>query len=68
MDVMTAAVVMIMMVAGHLIPGVPDRQFAGVSTRRNAFHRNSRERLNRQAQCQQQDDEEFAPIRHRCRV
>ncbi|KVV30716.1 hypothetical protein WK80_10530 [Burkholderia multivorans] len=32
--------------------------------RGSTFHRDSRERLNRKAQCQQDDDEEFAPVRH----
>ncbi|MGF7000552.1 hypothetical protein P3T25_008944 [Paraburkholderia sp. GAS32] len=32
--------------------------------RRPAFHGDGRERLNRKAQCQQHDDEEFAPVRH----
>lgn len=29
-----------------------------------AFHGDSRERLNRKAQCEQHDKEEFAPVRH----
>ena len=32
------------------------------------FHRDSRERLNRKAQCQQDDDEKFAPVVHEGRV
>lgn len=34
------------------------------STRARARHRHSRERLDRQAQRQQHDEEEFAPERH----
>lgn len=31
-------------------------------------HRDGRKRLNRKAQCQQHDENEFAPVRHGCRV
>ena len=33
-----------------------------------AIHRDGRKRLNRKAQCQQHDEEEFAPVRHGDRV
>ncbi len=46
---------------------VRGRPFA-CEMRRPAFHGESRERLNRKAQDQQHDDEEFAPIRHGCEV
>ena len=72
---MTAAVVISVMVVGrerrsmhvammpgHGLPGMHDRRFAGFGMRSDAIHRDSLERLNRQAQCQQHDDEEFAPI------
>ncbi len=36
--------------------------------RKPAFQGDGRERLNRKAQCQQHDEEEFAPVRHRCEV
>lgn len=38
--------------------------FARLGMGRDAFHRDGRERLNRKAQCKQDNDEEFAPIRH----
>lgn len=34
------------------------------SLRGLAFHGDGRERLNRKAQCEQHDKEEFAPVRH----
>ncbi len=46
----------------HGLLGMHARRFAGVCIRGNAFHRDSRKQLNRQAQRQQHDDEEFAPI------
>ncbi|WP_166742037.1 hypothetical protein [Burkholderia cepacia] len=75
MRVVTAAVVMsvmvvgrerrtmhVVMVLGHRLPGMHDRRFGSFGMRSDAFHRDSRKRLNRQAQRQQHDDEEFAPI------
>lgn len=47
---------------------IPKRSFLRFGVRSDAFHRDSRKRLNRKAQCQQQDDEEFAPVRHGSRV
>lgn len=52
----------VVMVLGHALLGMADRRFAGLGMRGDAFHRDSRKRLNRQAQRQQYDDEEFAPI------
>jgi len=52
------------MVLGHVVPGLPDGRIAGASMGGHAFHRDGRERLNRQAQCQEHDDEQFAPIGH----
>ena len=53
---------------GNRLPGV-DGEF-GVFVRmcRRALHRNSSERLNRKAQCEEQDEEEFAPVRHGAEV
>jgi hypothetical protein len=42
------------------------RTFASLS--RRAFHCDGRERLNRKAHCQQNDNEEFAPVGHRREV
>lgn len=47
---------------GHVMHDMPGGRIADVGLGGNAFHRDSRKRLNRQAQCQQHDDEEFAPI------
>lgn len=58
----------VMVVLGHVVPGVQGGRLGSVGMCGNAFHRDSRKRLNRQAQCQQHDDEEFAPICHGCRV
>ncbi|WP_156429657.1 hypothetical protein [Burkholderia sp. TSV86] len=52
----------VVMMLGHALLGMNDWRFAGFGMRGNAFHRDSRKRLNRQAQRQQHDDEEFAPI------
>lgn len=75
MGVMTAAVAMgamvvgrecrsmhVVMMLGHGLLGMRERRFTGLRMRGDAYHRDSRERLNRQAQRQQHDDEEFAPI------
>lgn len=72
---MAAAVVTSVMVAGrecrcghvvmmlrHALFGMSDWRFAGFGKHAGAFHRGSRKRLNRQAQRQQHDDEEIAPI------
>ncbi|MEX3634601.1 hypothetical protein [Paraburkholderia sp. BR14320] len=53
--------VMVMM-CGRVPFGMQGRQLAQIGACRNTFHRDSRERLNREAQCQQHDDEELAPI------
>lgn len=58
----------VVMMPRHVVHGMQGRRLPGVGTRGHAFHRDSRERLNRQAQCQQHDDEQFAPIGHGCRV
>lgn len=50
-----------MMTLGHVMLGMPGRRSRNVGMGGNAFHRDGRKRLNRQAQCQQHDDEEFAP-------
>lgn len=47
---------------GHVMHHMPRWRLARVGAGGHAFHRDSRKRLNRQAQCQQHDDEEFAPI------
>ncbi|VWC92691.1 hypothetical protein BCO18430_03355 [Burkholderia contaminans] len=52
----------VVMMLGHTLLGLHDRRFADFGMRGDAFHRDSRKRLNRQAQRQQHDDEEFAPI------
>ncbi|KWF26720.1 hypothetical protein WL87_07325 [Burkholderia diffusa] len=52
----------VVMMLGRALFGVQDPDFAGFGMRGDAFHRDGRKRLNRQAQCQQHDDEEFAPI------
>ncbi len=44
--------------------GTGRMRLAGVAVCGNTFHRDSRERLNREAQREQHDDEEFAPVRH----
>ncbi|MFM0033955.1 hypothetical protein [Paraburkholderia strydomiana] len=44
----------------HVMRGMP--AFAGLANA--TLHRDGRERLNREAQCQQNDDEEFAPRVH----
>jgi hypothetical protein len=74
MHVMTAAVVMtvaiigqhhavhFMMVLGQVMLDMQGERLARVGMDGSAFHRDGRKRLNRQAQCQQHDDEEFAPI------
>lgn len=54
----------VIVLLGHVMHGMPCRRLPRAGMRGNALHRDSRERLNRQAQCQQHDDEEFAPIRH----
>lgn len=41
------------------VSGGPDATLAMCAI---ALHRDGRKRLNRQAQCQQHDDDEFAPI------
>jgi len=51
-------------VLGHGMYDMPDGRLAGVGMGGDAFHRDSRKRLNRQAQCQEHDDEQFAPIGH----
>lgn len=56
----------VVMMLGYVLLGVHDRRLAGLGIRGDAFHRDSRKRLNRQAQRQQHDGEEFAPIRHGC--
>nr|WKF60398.1 hypothetical protein HUO10_004919 [Paraburkholderia busanensis] len=60
--------------AGHLRDGRPMRQVPDELTMRNtsmtdglrviACHGDGRERLNRKAQYEQHDNEEFAPVRH----
>lgn len=57
-----------LMMLGHVVPGVPDGRIAGASMCGDAFRRDGCKRLNRQAQCQQHDDEQFAPIGHGCEV
>lgn len=53
-----------MVVLWHGLLRVLGFHFTRFRMRSNTFHRDSRERLSRKAQCQQHDDEEFAPIRH----
>lgn len=48
----------------HAVFGVPKRRPSAVKLRGSALHRNSRKRLNRQAQCEKHDDDQFAPIGH----
>jgi len=55
-------VVRAMTMSRRIVPRVHGCGVTGVSLRGNAFHRDGRKRLSRQAQCQQHDDEEFAPI------
>ncbi|MBN3786069.1 hypothetical protein [Burkholderia sp. Ac-20353] len=57
-----------MVVLRHRLLCVLNCRFTCFSAGSNAFHRDSSERLNRKAQCQQYDDEEFAPVRHGCGV
>ncbi|WP_181321805.1 hypothetical protein [Trinickia symbiotica] len=57
-----------MVVRGLNMSYVLGRRLGPFSVRGNTFHRDSRERLNRKAQHQQYDDEEFAPVRHRSGV
>ena len=44
----------------HMLGGRP----VASEMRRHAFHGGGRERLNRKAQREQHDEEEFAPVRH----
>lgn len=46
----------------QIMPGIPKRWLGGI--RDGALYRDGRERLSRQAQREQYDDQEFAPIRH----
>ncbi|MBR8142737.1 hypothetical protein NUV26_13610 [Burkholderia pseudomultivorans] len=54
----------LMMVLWRDLPHVRGKVFARFRMCGNTFHRDSRERLNREAQREQHDDEEFAPVRH----
>ena len=58
----------VIVLLAHVMHDMPGGRIAAVGMGGDAFHRDGRKRLNRQAQCQQHDDEEFAPIRHGCRV
>jgi hypothetical protein len=48
------------LVQGRMLTGRP----ISPEMRRLAIHSDGRKRLNRKAQCQQHDEEEFAPVRH----
>ncbi len=54
----------LMMVLWRHLLHVRGKVFARFRMRGNTFHRDSRERLNREAQRQQHDNEKFAPVRH----
>jgi hypothetical protein len=53
---------------GNRLPGVDGELDVFVRMCRRALHCNSSERLNRNAQCEEQDEEEFAPVRHGAKV
>jgi hypothetical protein len=52
------------LVQGRMLSGRP----VSPEMRRLAIHRDGRKRLNRKAQCQQHDEEEFAPGTHNFKV
>lgn len=53
---------------GNRLPGVGGELDVFVRMCHRTLHRDSSERLNRKAQCEEQDEEELAPVRHGAKV
>lgn len=57
-----------MVLLGKRLPGASGELDVFVRMCRRALHCNRSKRLNRKAQCEEQNEEEFAPVRHGAKV